>query len=324
MATLVVLALCLAPLAAETEESPAGKVYRVGFLASATASAAPHLLQAFRQGLRDLGWVEGRNIAIEYRWAEGRPERLIVLAADLVRLNVDVIVSPGTRGPLAAQHVTRAIPIVMMTARDPVASGLAASLARPGGNVTGLTVMAPELGGKQLRLLKEVVPGLVRVGVLWNSHSLYPALVMKETQLAASAMGILVESLEVRVPEDFEKAFEAALLGQVGALITVEDSLTVTHRRWIMDFAAQSRLPTIYGVREFVDAGGLMMYGADLRDLFRRSAAYVDRILKGARPADLAIEQPTMFELVINRKTAKALGLTIPPSLLLRADQVIE
>ena len=318
--------IALAPLGAtvEAQEDKAGKVYRVGLLGSATASTAPHLLQAFRQGLRDLGWVEGRNLAIEYRWAEGRLDRLTDLAADLVRLRVDVIVSAGTPGPTAAKHVTRTIPIVMVAAGDPVASGLVASLARPGGNVTGLSIMAPELGGKRLQLLKEVVPGLLRVGVLWNSQSLYARLVVREIEMAARAIGVQLESLEVRVPEDFEKAFEDALLRQVGALITVEDSLTVTHRTWIVDFAAKSRLPAIYGFREFVDAGGLMMYGADLRDLFRRSATYVDKILKDAAPADLPVEQPTKFELVINLKTAKALGLTIPPLLLLRADQVID
>jgi putative ABC transport system substrate-binding protein len=299
-------------------------VYRIGCLGSTTASTAPHLLQAFRQGLRDLGWVEDRDLVIEYRWAEGRLDRLTDLAADLVRLGVDVIVSAGTPGPHAAKHVTRVIPIVMMAAGDPVASGLVVSLARPGGNVTGLSLMAPELGGRRLELLKETVPGLLRVGVLWNSYSLYPRLVMRETEMAAPTLGIQLESLELRVPEDLDKAFEAALLRQVGALMTVEDSLTVTHRARIVDFAAQSRLPAIYGFTEFVDAGGLMMYGADLRALFRRSATYVDQILKGAKPADLPIERPTKFELIINRKTARALGLTISPSLLRRADQVID
>jgi putative ABC transport system substrate-binding protein len=316
--TVVILALFAAPVAAEAQ------VYRIGFLGSAPASTAPHLLEAFRQGLRDLGWVEGRNLVIEDRWAEGRPERLTDLAKDLVQLNVDVIVSEGTPGPHAAKHVTRTIPIVMMAAGDPVASGLVASLARPGGNVTGLSLVAPELGGKRLQLLQEMVPGLSRVGVIWNSHSLYPRLVVRETERAAAAMGIQLESLEVRVPEDFQRAFEAAILGQVGALLTVEDSLTVAHRAWIVDFAAKSRLPAVYGFREFVDAGGLMTYGADLRDLSRRSAVYVDRILRGARPADLPIEQPTKFELVISLKTAKTLGLTIPQAVLMRADQVIE
>jgi len=322
--TVMALALLAAPLAAEAQ--PAGRIARIGFLSAGFPLTAPATatLEVFREALRGRGWVEGQNLLIEYRWAEGRLERLTDLAADLVRLNVDVIVSPGTRAPLAAKHVTPTIPIVMMSARDPVASGLVASLAWPGGNMTGLSVMAPQLGGKQLQLLKELVPGLLRVGVLWNSHSLYPRLVMREAQMAAPAMGIELESLEVRGPEDFERAFEAAMLRQVGALITVEDSITMTHRTWIMDFAAQSRLPAIYGFREFVEAGGLMMYGADLRDLFRRSATYVDQILKGAKPADLPVEQPTKFELVVNLKTAKALGLTIPRSVLMRADELIQ
>lgn len=306
------------------EAQQAEKVYRVGLLGSAAASTSPHLLQAFRQGLRDLGWVEDRDIVIEARWAEGRLDRLTDLAADLVRLGVDVIVSEGTPGPHAAKHVTRTTPIVMVAAGDPVASGLVASLTRPGGNVTGLSMMAPELGAKKVHLLKETVPGLSRVGVFWNSYSLYPRIVMRETEMAATTLGVQLESLELRVPEDLDRAFEAALLRQVDALMTVEDSLTVTHRARIVDFAAKSRLPAVYGSREFVDAGGLMMYGADLMALFRRSATYVDRILKGAKPADLPIERPTKFELIINLRTAKALGLTISSSLLLRADHVVE
>ncbi len=305
------------------EAQPAGKVYRVGLLGSAAASTSPHLLQAFRQALRDLGWVEGRDFAIQDRWAEGRLDRLTDLAADLVRLGADVIVSEGTPGSHAAKHVTRTIPIVMVAAGDPVASGLVASLTRPGGNVTGLSLMVPELGAKQVQLLQETVPGLSRVGVLWNSYSLYPRLVMRETETAARALRVQLESLELRVPEDLDRAFEAAILRQVGALMIVEDSLTVTHRARIVDFAARSRLPAVYGSREFVDAGGLMMYGADLIALFQRSATYVDRILKGAKPADLPIERPTKFELIINLRTARALGLTISSSLLRRADHVV-
>jgi putative ABC transport system substrate-binding protein len=319
-----VLGLAVPLIAPSVGAQPAEKVYRVGFLGPSTASAAQHLLQPFRQGLHDLGWVEGRNIVIEYRWAEGRVERLTDLATELAGLNVDVIVSPGMPGPLAAKHVTRTTPIVMVAADDPVASGLATSLAQPGGNVTGLSLMAPELAGTQLELLKHVVPGLARVGILWNAHSLYPWFVVRQAQLAASTMRIQLEGLKVRGPEDFDRVFEVALLKQVGALITVGDALTVRRRTWIVEFAALSRLPAIYGFREFVDAGGLMMYGPDLTALFRRSAAYVDQILKGARPADLPIEQPTKFELVINLKTAKALGLTIPPSLLRQANHVIE
>lgn len=301
-------------------QSPA----RVGFLGSAAATTAPHLLEAFRQGLRDLGWAEGRDIVIETRWAEGRLGRLTDLATDLVQLGVDVIVSEGTPGPHAAKHVTRTVPIVMVAAADPVASGLVPPLSRRGDNVTGLSLMAPELGGRRLELLKESVPGLSRVGVLWNSYSAYPWQVMRAAEQAAPALGLQLERLELRFPDDLDRAFESALLRQVGALLTVEDPFTVTHRARIVDFAAQARLPAIYGLREFVDAGGLMMYGAELRALFRRAATYVDRILKGARPAELAIERPTAFELVINLRAARALGLALPPSLLRRADHVME
>ncbi|HUP34330.1 MAG TPA: ABC transporter substrate-binding protein [Candidatus Limnocylindria bacterium] len=311
-----------APPAAEAQQ--AGKPYRVGLLGSAAASASPHLLQAFRQGLRDLGWVEDRDIVIEDRWAEGRLDRLTDLAADLVRLGVDVIVSEGTPGSHAAKHVTRTIAIVMVAAGDPVATGLVASLTRPGGNVTGLSTMAPELGAKQLQLLRETVPRLSRVGVLWNSHSLYPRLVMREAERAAGGLGVQLESLELRVPEDLDRAFENAILRQVDALMTVEDSLTVTHRARIVDFAAKSRLAAVYGSREFLEAGGLMMYGADLVALFRRSAIYVERILKGAKPGDLPVERPTTFELIVNLRSAKALGFTISPALVRRADHVIE
>jgi putative ABC transport system substrate-binding protein len=311
-----------APPAAAAQQ--AGKTHRVGLLGSAAASTSPHLLQAFRQGLRDLDWVGDRDILIEDRWAEGRLDRLTDLAADLVRLGVDVIVSEGTPGSHAAKHVTRTTAIVMVAAGDPVATGLVASLTRPGGNVTGLSTMAPELGAKQLQLLREMVPRLSRVGVLWNSHSLYPRLVMRETERAARGLGVQLESLELRVPEDLDRAFENAILRQVGALMTVEDPLTVTHRARIVDFAAKSRLAAVYGSREFIEAGGLMMYGADLVALFRRSAIYVDRILKGAKPGDLPVERPTTFELIINLRSAKALGLTISPALVRRADHVIE
>jgi len=311
-----------APPAAEAQQT--GKTHRVGLLGSAAASTSPHLLQAFRQGLRDLGWVGDRDIVIEDRWAEGRLDRLTDLAADLVRLGVDVIVSEGTPGSHAAKHVTRTTAIVMVAAGDPVATGLVARLTRPGGNVTGLSTMAPELGAKQLQLLRETVPRLSRVGVLWNSHSLYPRLVMRETERAARGLGVQLESLELRVPEDLDRAFENAILRQVGALMTVEDPLTVTHRARIVDFAAKSRLAAVYGSREFIEAGGLMMYGADLVALFRRSAIYVDRILKGAKPGDLPVERPTTFELIINLRSAKALGLTISPALVRRADHVIE
>jgi putative ABC transport system substrate-binding protein len=242
----------------------------------------------------------------------------------LVRLNVDIIMAAGTLGPLAAKRATSTIPVVMATAGDPVGSGLVTSLARPGGNVTGLSLMAPDLGGKRLELLKEVLPQVSRVGILWNAANPYSALVFNETESAAQMLGIQLQSIEVRSSDDFDSALTAATQHRAGALITVEDPLTVGHRKRIVDFAASNRLPAIYGLKEFVDAGGLISYGANLADLQRRAAGYVDKILKGAKPADLPVEQPTKFELVINLKTAEALGLTVPPSLLAIADEVIE
>jgi len=319
----------LAPLAAEAQL--AGKVYRIGVLEVVGAASNAGNLSAFRQALRELGYVEEQNFVIEYRSADGRHERFLDLATELVQVKVDVIVTRGTPAALAAKQATGTIPIVMASSGDPVAEGIVASLARPGGNVTGLHIMAPpELGGKRLRLLKEAVPGASRVGILWHSEDIQSPLIVRETERVARSMGVQLKSLEVQrlgmrsTGEAFGQTFEAALLGQVDALIAVEDYLTFTDRTLIVDFAAMSRLPAIYGLREFVDAGGLMSYGTDRRDLFRRSATYIHKILKGARPADLPVEQPTKFELVINLKTAKALGLTIPQSLLQRADQVIE
>jgi putative tryptophan/tyrosine transport system substrate-binding protein len=318
----VVGGLLAAPLAAEAQQPV--KVARIGVLAPGSPTSSPQLREAFRQQLRELGYVEGQNIVIEYRWAEGRAERLPDLAAELVSLNVDVIVAGGTPGPLAAKHATGTIPIVMTAAGDPVGSGLVASLARPGGNVTGLSARSPDLSGKRLQLLKEVVPGVARVAVLWNAANPYAALVVRETEAAARSLGVQVQFLEVRGPDDFENALPAAIRGRAGALIVVEDPLTFLYLKRIAEFAAQNRLPATYGYREFAEAGGLMTVGPNLADLYRRAAIFVDKILKGAKPADLPIEQPTKFELVINLKTAKALGLTLPPSLLLRADQVIE
>ena len=320
----IAISLLAAPFAVEAQ--PAGKVPRIGFLvaASASDSAYARLIETFRQGLRDLGYVEGRNIVVEYRYADGKYERLPALAAELVRLKVDVIVSHGTPGPLAAKQATSAIPIVMTSAGDPVGSGLVSSLARPGGNVTGLSLMVPELGGKRLQLLKEILPGLSRVAVLWNAANPYASLVAREMEATATTLGVQLQALVVRGPDDFAGALAAATTGRAGALTAVEDPLTITKRTQIVDFAAKSRLPAIYGVKEFVDAGGLMSYGVNLVDLYRRAAAYVDKILKGAKPADLPVQQPTKFEFVINLKTAKALGLTIPPSVLLRADEVIQ
>jgi ABC-type uncharacterized transport system substrate-binding protein len=314
--------LLAAPLAAEAQQ--AGKVYRVGVLEIVDEASNTANLSAFRTGLGELGYVEGPNLVIEYRSADNHPERFSDLATELVRHNVDIIVTRGTPATLTAQLATRTIPIVMASSGDPVFDGTVASLARPGGNVTGLHALAPpELGGRRLQLLKEAVPGASRIGILWNPD-LYTPFIVRDTERVARAIGVQLKSLEVKRSESFEHMFETALFSQIDALIAVEDQLTLTYRARFLEFAAMSRLPTIYGLREFVDAGGLMSYGTDRRDLYRRAATYVHRILAGASPATLPVEPPTRFELVINLKTAKALGLTIPPSLLQRADQVIE
>jgi putative ABC transport system substrate-binding protein len=302
----------------------AGTLRRIGYLATDGAAFNP-LQAAFIKGLRDLGYVEDQNVAVEYRLADGRTERLSDLASELVRRGVDVIVASDTPAALGAKQVTATIPIVMASSDAPVFYGLVASLARPGGNVTGLyRTAAPELGGKRLRLLKEVVPGVSRVSVLLDSGDAYALLMMREIEKVAQSIGVQLHSVKTQRPEEFERVFEAALLDRVDALMTVEGGQTLMARTRIVNFAAMSRLPAIYGLREFVDAGGLIAYGPSNADLFRRAAIYVDKILNGAKPADLPVEPPTKLELVINLKTARALGLTIPPSVLLRADQVIE
>ena len=309
------------PLALRAQQ--AGKIYTVGSLTAGTGAPIPGIT-TLGDTLRELGWIEGKNIAFERRYAENRLDRLPALAAELVDLKVDVIVAAGTLAPLAAKRATTTIPIVMTAAGDPVGSGLVPSLARPGGNVTGLSLMVPDLGGKRLELLKELLPRMSRVAVLWNAANPYPALVFKETERAAQTLGIEVQSLEVREPNDFGHAFEAAERHQPDALIMVEDPLTIDFRKQIADFALTHRLPAMNGFRQFVDAGGLMAYGASLSDLLRRAAGYVDKILRGAKPSDLPVEQPTKFELIINLKTAKALGIENPPMLLARADELIE
>jgi putative tryptophan/tyrosine transport system substrate-binding protein len=305
-----------------------GKTYTIGVFSAGVgpenAQTVTRVLDAFFDGLRELGWIEGKNVAFERRYAENRVEQLPVLAAELVRLNVDVIFGIGTLAPLAAKQATSTIPIVMAAAGDPVGSGLVASLARPGGNVTGMSLMAPDLGGKRLELLKELLPRLVRVAVLWNAANPYPALVFKETQAAGRTLGVEIQSLEVRSPDDLDRAFEAARRQHPDALVSVEDPFTGSYRKSIADFAIAEHLPSLYGLREDVVAGGLISYGANIADLWRRSAGYVDKILRGAKPADLPVQQPTTFELVINLKTARALGLAVPPTLLARADEVIE
>ena len=279
---------------------------------------------SFAEALRELGWIEGKNIVFEGRYAEDRLDRLPALAVDLVRLNVDVIVAVGTLAHLAAKQATTTIPIVMANAGDPVGSGLVASLAQPGGNITGLSIMSPDLAGKRLEILKEVLPDVFRVAVLWNAANPYSALVFRETEATAQKLRINIQSLEVRGPADVDSALTASIERGAGAIIAVEDPLTFGQRKLIAEFSAKNRLPTIYGLRELAESGGLLTYGASLRDLWHRAAGYVDKILKGAKPGDLPVQQPTKFELVINLKTAKTLGLTIPPSLLARADEVIE
>jgi putative ABC transport system substrate-binding protein len=302
-----------------------GKVHRIGFLGVTSPSDRPSLLDAFRQGLRELGWVEGQNIVIDYRFAEDRLDRLPDLAAELVRLKVDIIISFGTQGVTAAKNATATIPIVMIGVRDPVGIGLIASLARPGGNVTGVSGSAGlEIVTKQLELLKETVPKAHRVAILSNPANAYHQLAIREVSVAAGSLGVQLRLLEARGPNEFDGAFAAMAKERVGALLVVSDVIFNNHRTRLADLAARSRLPAAYGVRESVEAGGLMSYGTSFLDLHRRSAAYVDKILKGAKPADLPVEQPTKFELVINLKTAKALGLTVPPTLLARADEVIE
>ena len=315
--------LLAAPLAADAQQ--AGKVPRIGFLSLTSPSDRPPLLDAFRQGLRELGWVEGQNIVIDYRYAEGRVDRLPDLAAELVRLKVDLIVSWGTQGVTAAKNATETIPIVMIAVRDPVGTGLMASLARPGGNVTGVSGYAGlEIVAKQLELLKETVPKIRRVAILSNPTNAYHQLAIRDVNVAARSLGVQLQLLEARGPNEFDGAFAAMAKERVGALLVLSDAMLNSHRTRLADLAARSRLPAAYGVRESVEAGGLMSYGPSFLDLFRRSAAYVDKILKGAKPGDLPVEQPTKFELVINLKTAKALGLTIPQSLLQRADEVIQ
>jgi putative ABC transport system substrate-binding protein len=302
---------------------PASKLYRIGYLNAGTNPPTVPLA-VFSDALKDLGWVEGATFVLEPRFADNRPDRLAELAAELVRIKVDVIIMNGTLAALAAKRVTSTIPIVMLAAGDPVGSGIVSSLARPGGNITGMSTNSPELAGKRLELLKAMLPGIVTVAVLWNEGDPYPAQVFAETKAAGRKLGIRILSTPVHDSSDVPKALDAALRGAAGGLITVDDPFTVNHRVQIIDFAARNRLPAMYGLRQFVDSGGLLSYGANLADLSRRGAEYVDKILRGAKPGDLPIQQPTKFELVTNLKTAKALGLTIPQSLLLRADEVIQ
>jgi putative ABC transport system substrate-binding protein len=297
---------------------------RIGFLGTNSPSDISARLEGFRQGLKETGYIEGQNIAVEYRWAEGKTARLPGLAAELVNLRVDVIVTHGEAAIRVLKQATRTIPIVVGVTGDLVVTGHVASLARPGGNITGLVDTSPELSGKRLEILKEILPKLSRIAVLWNGANPVKRLDFKETEAAAQAMGLKLQSLEVRPPDDFDVKLKTAAAARAGALVVLLDAFVMSNMKTIVYFAASNRLPAMYGATEFVDAGGLISYSANVPDLFRRAATYVDKILKGAKPADLPVEQPTKFELVINLKTAKQIGLTIPPNVLARADRVIK
>ena len=323
LATTVILLLLAASLAADAQ--PTGKVYRIGFILTATPDETGHLSKALSEGLRELGYVEGRNVVFERRFAEGRQERLPALAAELVRLNVDVLVTGSNPVVAAVKQVTATIPVVMAVSRDPVGAGFIASLARPGGNITGFANdPAPEIIGKNVELLKEAVPRVSRVAFLWNPVPPGAGTYKNAVESAARNLGLTFQSVEVRGRDEFEGAFAAMVRERANGVVVAADPVTFGPRSQVVLLAARGRLPAVYGVREFAEAGGLMSYGPNIADQFRRAAIYVDKILKGAKPGDLAVEQARKFELVINLKIAKALGLTIPPSLLLRADQIIE
>ncbi len=315
---------CWAPFAARAQQ--AGKVYRVGYLTVPSRETAQDGANAFQGGLRDLGWVEGQNVVVEYRFADANLDRLPDLAAELVRLRVDVIVAGATPAVIAAKNTTRTVPIVMFLAGNPVGSGLVVSLARPGGNITGLASSAgPEIYGKQLQLLRDAFPRISRVAILVNrATGAFHALGLRETEIAAQALGLQRQIVEVQDPREFNNAFAAFKKGRSDAILVPGDPLFFQHRVRLADLAARTRLPAMWGLREHAEAGGLMAYSPNIVDLARRAATYVDKILRGAKPADLPVEQPTRFDFVINMRTAKALGVTIPSSLLLQADQVIE
>ena len=315
----LLFALCSSALAQQPARIP-----RIGILISGSASLNSARVEAFRQRLREHGYVEGKNIVIEYRYAEGKSERLPDLVAELVQLKVDVIVTASPAAILAAKKASATIPIVFASANDPVGTGLVSSLARPGGNITGLSLMVPDLDGKRLELLKEAVPKVARVAFLWEPGGTRGNLPLTEMEAAAKALGLKLLSLEVRSLDDFEDAFARAKKERAQALITTTGARINTQQRRVLDLAAKNRLPAIYHSSEFVEAGGLMSYGPDNTDLWRRAADFVDKILKGTKPADMPAEQPTKFEFVVNLKTAKQIGLTIPQKVLTRADKVIK
>jgi putative tryptophan/tyrosine transport system substrate-binding protein len=310
------------PLAARAQQQE--RVPRIGFLGNSTAALEADLVGPFRDGLRELGYQDGRNIVIAYRWAEGKYDRFPALIAELLAAKVDVIVTAGTPASLAVKQATSSVPLVMIAVGEPVATGLVASLARPGGNITGVTSISPEIEGKRLELLREVVPNLSHIAVLWNAGSPVQVIQERETRSAAEVLGMKMLSIGVRTLEEIEAAFAAIVKERPAALFVLADRLFLHHRSRIMDFATQQRLPGVHAYRELVEVGGLMSYGPSYADMHRRAATYVDKILKGAKPADLPVERPVKFVLVINLKAAKALGLEIPPTLVVRADEVIE
>jgi putative ABC transport system substrate-binding protein len=310
------------PLAAHAQQS--AKVPRVGFMGNSTESLEANLVGPFREGLRELGYQEGRNIVVEYRWAEGKYERFPALIAELLAAKVDVIVAAGTPAAIAVKKATTTVPLVMVAVGDPVGTGLVPSLARPSGNLTGLSSVAPDLEGKRLELLREVVPKLARIGVFFNPANLFHTVSMRQARAAGTALGIELLPLSVRVSQDLDGAFATILKEKPDALLVLADRVYLHERKRMMDFSLQHRLPNANAHKEMVEAGGLMSYGPSYENMHRRAADYVDKILKGARPGDLPIEQPTKFDLKVNLKTAKALGLDVPPTLLARADEVIE
>ena len=317
----LMLALLAVPLAVDAQSGR--KVVRIGRLSPLSAATDAPSMAGLRQGLSDLGWIEGQHIAFELRFAEGHLDRLPRLAAELVRLKVDVIVAGSNPGALAAKNATSTIPVVIVTTGDPVGGGLVASLARPGGNLTGVTTLGLELSAKRLELLKEAVPGLARVAVLANPASPYTGVFLRERESAAGALGLHLAMLEVRDPGQIEQAFAAMSRERAGGLMVLADIMFITQRQRIVGLAAKHRIPATYGEREFVHAGGFMFYGVGLSDMYRRAATYVDKVLRGAKPGDLPIEQPSKFELVVNLKAAEGLGLTVPKSILDRADEII-
>jgi putative tryptophan/tyrosine transport system substrate-binding protein len=323
--TLLTLSAMLFAVSFPTEAQQPKKVYRIGYLQTSSREQLLHLTKALKEGMQDLGYVEGRDITFEHRFADGKPERLPALATELVRLKVDVIVTATNPTTVAAKLATSTIPIVMANGNDPVGAGLVASLARPGGNISGLTQdVGDELWGKRLELLKEVVPKLSRVAILWRPSFEPNATRKKPTEEVAQKLGLVVRFTEFQEADDFKNAFASMGKERVGGVLVFGDPVAFERRAQIADFAVRNRLPTIYNIREFVEVGGLMSYGASLADQWRRAATYVDKILKGAKPAELPVEQPMKFELIINLKTAKQIGVTIPPNVLARADKVIK